>query len=150
MTAKIGRLLAIPLSARFKPATILLADLLGSLASVALILFLSGSQPDIRAVAIWAGALGTGLFLASIFPTTLSLVGSRMPVSGQVTGWFFVGAGAGAMSIPWLIGHLFESIGPQVTMLTILALLLLALGVFALLLAGNRSKDREPVPTLPQ
>jgi fucose permease len=76
-------------------------------------------------IVVWLGTCGLGLSMASIFPTTLSLAQGRMPISGAVTGWFFVGAGAGGMTLPWLIGQLFESIGPQVTMV-ILFLALLA------------------------
>ena len=42
----------------------------------------------------------------------------------------FVGASLGSMTLPWLIGQLFESVGPQVTMLTILGDLLVAVRRF--------------------
>jgi FHS family Na+ dependent glucose MFS transporter 1 len=144
----VGRLLAIPISTKFKPATMLFADLMGALASVGLILLFSGAGPALLTGTIWAGALGAGLFMASVFPTILSLVSSRMPVNGQVTGWFFVGSGAGAMSLPWLIGQLFERISPRATMWTILAALLLALFVFVLILAVTRPKSPGAAPDL--
>jgi fucose permease len=55
------------------------------------------------------------LFLASIFPTTLSLAERRMPISGKVTGWFCVGVGAGGVFLLWFMGPLFEGIGLHVT-----------------------------------
>jgi fucose permease len=73
--------------------------------------------------------------MASIFPTTILLAERRMTVTGQVTGWFFVGASAGGMCLPWLIGQLFESIGPQVVMITLLVDLILNLGILLILLA---------------
>jgi MFS transporter, FHS family, Na+ dependent glucose transporter 1 len=120
-----GRLLAIPIASRFSPGKILLADLLGCLASLALILW----GPNTLAV-VWTGAIGCGLFMASIFPTTLTLAEQQLAITGGMTRWFFVGAGAGGMTLPWLIGQLFESAGPRVTMFGILANLLLALLIY--------------------
>jgi FHS family Na+ dependent glucose MFS transporter 1 len=124
----VGRLVAIPLAIRLRPRAILLADLIGCLVSLGLFLVFPGS-----AAALWIGTLGLGFCLASIIPTTLAFVGRHMSVTGQATGWFFVGLGLGAMTVPWLIGQLFETIGPQVMMFTILADLALALGLFLLL-----------------
>ena len=124
-----GRLLAIPLAARLRPRTILLGDLIGCLASVAIILLWHGSL-----AALWVGALGLGLSMASIFPTTISFAARRMPTTGKVTSWFLVGGSLGAMSLPWLIGQLFDRIGPRVTMVIIMAALLVSCVVFALLI----------------
>ena len=92
-----GRLLAIPLALRLRARTILFFDLLGALLSVGALLI----WPGVWNV-IWAGTLGAGVCMASIFPTTLVLAERRMPLNGRVTGWFFVGAGAGGMGLPWL------------------------------------------------
>lgn len=135
----LGRLLAIPVSTRFRPRYVLLADLVGCLVSVGVIL-LSKSL-----VGVWLGTCGAGLCIASIFPTTISFAERRMTITGQVTGWFFVGSSLGGMFLPWLIGQLFESIGPRVTMLAILSDLMLALGVFAVLIlySARSVKSRE-------
>jgi fucose permease len=121
----VGRLLAIPIATRLQPSTVLLFDLLGCLASLLLILLGPNTLP-----VIWAGAIGCGLFMASIFPTTLTLAEQRLAITGGMTRWFFVGAGAGGMTLPWFIGQLFESAGPRITMFSILANLVLALFVF--------------------
>lgn len=121
----VGRLLAIPLAARFRPRTILLVDLLGCMAAVGLILVYPASL-----TVAWVGSIGAGLFMASVFPTTLSLAERRMPITGQVTSWFFVGASLGSMTVPYIIGQLFESTGPVVTMIAILVCLALAVGVY--------------------
>ncbi len=121
----VGRLLAIPLAARFRPRTILLVDLLGCMAAVGLILVYPASL-----TVAWVGSIGAGLFMASVFPTTLSLAERRMPITGQVTSWFFVGASLGSMTVPYIIGQLFESTGPVVTMIAILICLVLAVGVY--------------------
>jgi FHS family Na+ dependent glucose MFS transporter 1 len=63
----VGRLASIPLAVKFKPGMLLLADLIGCLIALILILAFPGSQ-----AAIWAGTAGVGLAMASIFPTMLS------------------------------------------------------------------------------
>jgi FHS family Na+ dependent glucose MFS transporter 1 len=125
----VGRLLAIPIAARLRPRTILLGDLAGCLLSVALILLWPGSF-----LAIWLGTIGLGLSMASIFPVTLSFAERRMTITGNVTGFFLVGASLGGMSMPWLIGQLFEPIGPQVAMWIIMANLVADLAVLIILI----------------
>jgi FHS family Na+ dependent glucose MFS transporter 1 len=120
----VGRLISIPLASRRQPQTLLLADLVGCVASVALLLL----GPRTPAVT-WMGTLGLGLSMASVFPAVISLAESRMAVTGRVTAWFFVGASLGGMSVPWLTGQLFESAGPQSMMAVILADLAMALGL---------------------
>ncbi len=121
----VGRLLAIPISARFAPSTILLIDFWGCLLSVGIILTWPTSFK-----AVWVGTLGTGLSMASIFPTLLTFAERRMKISGKVNGWFFGGSGLGGMTLPWFIGQVFESVGPRSTMITILIDVLIALGIF--------------------
>jgi len=124
----VGRLLAVPLAIRFPPHFILLSDCVGCLASLA-VLFL-GSQ---SLAATFAGTCGMGLSMASIFPAALSLAQGRMRITGQVTGWFFVGASAGGMVLPWMIGQFFESAGPRVTVVILLGDMVAAVGVLAVL-----------------
>ena len=81
-------------------------------------------------MAVWAGAVGVGLFMASIFPTAILLAGRRMQLTGFTTSLFFLGSSTGGMLMPLLIGQLFERLGPPVTMLVILSAVVLDLGVF--------------------
>jgi FHS family Na+ dependent glucose MFS transporter 1 len=136
----LGRLLAIPIATRFRPESMLLGDLIGSLASVLVILLWPASP-----VALWAGALGLGLCLASIFPTLMSLAEHKMAVTGSVTGWFLVASSAGGTSLPWLIGQLFEPVGPRVVMLAIAADLVATFAVWAAV-ALYRSGKQAPGP----
>ena len=140
----LGRLIGIPIAARFRPRTILLVDLLGCVTSVAFILTFAASETT-----IWVGAAGLGLFMASIFPTVLSWAERRMTMSGSATSFFLIGASIGAMTLPWIIGQLFESIGPQVTMVLILADLVAALAVFGVLMAyGGPPRPIEGLTTI--
>jgi FHS family Na+ dependent glucose MFS transporter 1 len=124
----LGRLLAIPIAVRLRPSAVLLSNLVGCLASLGVILLWPSSP-----AAMWLGTLGMGLSIASMFPTGISLAERRMPITGQVTGWILVGASAGIMCLPWIIGQLFESIGPQVAMFIIMIDIILALGIFVVI-----------------
>jgi FHS family Na+ dependent glucose MFS transporter 1 len=129
----VGRLLAIPIAARFRPRAILAGDLVGCLVSMGLILL----WPRSLAV-VWLGALGLGFSMASVFPTMISLAERRMTITGRVTSWFFVGASSGGMFLPWLIGQLFEPVGPRATMVAITVDLVVAVALFAALMFHAR------------
>jgi len=102
----LGRLLAVWVSTRVRPRTILYADFAGCLASLGLILFFRDSS-----TILWIGSVLLGISFASIFPTFLTLSEERMHVTGTMTGWFFVGGGIGGMILPWVIGQAFVRIG---------------------------------------
>jgi FHS family Na+ dependent glucose MFS transporter 1 len=110
----LGRLLGVWISSRVNTRTILSVDLAGCLASLGLIILGRDS-----ATLLWIGSIGLGFSMASIFPTILMLAGESLRVTGTITGWFLVGAGAGGMVLPWLIGQAFTVSGPY-TMMTII------------------------------
>jgi FHS family Na+ dependent glucose MFS transporter 1 len=133
-----GRLASIPIAQRFSPQQVLLGDLVGCVISVGAIVL----WPRVPWV-VWAGTFGAGLSMASMFPTMISLAERHMPITGAVTGWFFVGASTGGMTLPWLIGQLFPIIGPRVTVVAILVNVLLDVAIFtALLLFLRRTSQR--------
>jgi FHS family Na+ dependent glucose MFS transporter 1 len=136
----VGRLLAIPLAARFKPRVILFSNLFGALISIAMILLWKESF-----AAVCVGAIGFGLSMASIFPTTFSFAERRLTITGQVTGWFLVGASAGGMFLPWLIGQMFEKLGARVMMVIIFIDLVAALLVFVMLILNSSRKEIERI-----
>lgn len=125
-TFTVGRLLAVWVSTRLRPMTNLVVDLLGCMGSAGMILL----WPDSRA-ALWAGSIGLGLFMASIFPTMLVLAGERMWITGTVTGWFLFGGGTGGMILPWLVGQAFVAYGPGTMPVFILGSIVLNLLVLA-------------------
>ena len=131
----VGRLLSIPIATRFTPRTILLADLVGALVGIGLILVWSSSV-----IALSIGTIVVGFAIASIFPTMLSFAERHLTITGKMTGWLFVGASSGAMSFPWLIGQLFDSVGPRIVMFTIMGTLVMAMGLFGLLMAYSVDK----------
>ena len=125
-----GRLLSILLSARLRPRTLLMGGLAGAIASVAVIAVWPADP-----AALWLGAAGCGLCIGPMFAATVLLAERRMLISGATTAWFFVGTSCGAMTVPYIIGQLFEWRGPQMLLLAMAVVLLLAMLVLAALLA---------------
>ena len=125
----VSRLFSILLAVRLKPDQILWIDLVGSVASLALILVF----PD-KLWAIWAGSIGTGVFMASIFPTILNDAQTRMHMTGSITSWFFVGASLGGMALPFLIGQIIGSMGPIAIIYAVLASIVGSMILFGVLI----------------
>ena len=122
-----GRLVGIPIAARFGPGPIFAADAIGCSVAAGLLLLL----PD-SGTALWCATILAGLASASMFAAVIALAGTRLEITGRVTGWFFVGSSVSSMAIPWIIGQFFESVGPQVMPWIVLATLAAGLGVYLL------------------
>ena len=131
----LSRLVSIPISARVRPSQILMANFVGALLSLGLILF---RQENLNL--LWMGTFGFGFSIAPIFPTMLTFAGGRMAITGRVTGYFFLGATAGGMFLPWFIGQCFEKIGPQFVLHALLTDMLLAFIVFALIFSLGKKQ----------
>lgn len=131
----IGRLLGVPIGARFRPQAILLADLIGCFVSIGIALTRPGSI-----VAISLATVVAGLSMASIYPTALTFAERRMRITGLITGLLVVGGSVGGMIVPMIVGQLFEPFGPLVMMYTILVDLALALLVY-IVMVGYRSRE---------
>jgi MFS transporter, FHS family, Na+ dependent glucose transporter 1 len=142
-TFTLGRLLGIWVSTRARPATILVVDLLGCLASLGLILLWRDST-----IALWIGAIGLGLFMASVFPTMLMLAGERMRITGAMTGWFLAGASVGGMFLPWGIGQAFVRIGAgSMPVLVILTVVLNLLAILLFLVRPVKAFQADELPS---
>ena len=128
----IGRLLGVPIGARFRPRAILLTDIVGCFVSVGIAIIWPTSITAITVATVCAG-----LSMASIYPTALTFAERRMKITGQITGFLIVGGSVGGMIVPLVIGQMFESIGPRVMMLTILVDLLLLLVVYVVLVSRH-------------
>lgn len=135
----VGRVISIPLALKLKPKTMLLIDLIGAVASVGVILLLPGWPP-----AVWIGTIGLGLSIASMFPSSLNYAERLMPISGRVTSLLLVGANAGSMVLPWVIGQRFESAGPQSMMVTFFIVLTAALLLLLAIRRYGRRFEGQP------
>lgn len=133
-----GRLVSIPLATRFAERTVLLADLVGSLGFVALMLLFPHS-----ATVLWIAACGAGFAMASIFPTMISFAQRHMTITGQITSLFLAGSSLGSMTLPLLIGQLFDRIGPAVMVIFVAAALGIELALYSLLLIVVARKNGQ-------
>ncbi len=133
MAIMIGRLISIPVVARFKLERIILIYLLGAVLSAGILYFLRA-----HALAVWVGSIGMGLSMSALFPSTYTLVQQRMKLSGKLTGMVWAMGSLGAMTLPWLIGQRIERIGPASLMQTMLIVWILALGIFLVAVQSRR------------
>lgn len=136
-----GRFIAIPIASRLRPAIILTIDLIGCLISIGAILIFPSSPQ-----ALWIGTIGAGVFMASIFPTMITLAQEKLTVTGKITSWFFVGASSGGMLLPWVVGQFFEPIGPQTVMIAIFTSLVAAFLVLGSIILNNKKHQLSPTP----
>ena len=77
------------------------------------------------------------LFMASIFPTVLTLAESFMPISGKVATVFVVGASLGELALPAAVGHMFVNIGAISFAWAILLFSLVSVAIFILVLKAG-------------
>jgi fucose permease len=77
-----------------------------------------------------------------------TLAERRMTLTGKVTSWFFVGASAGGMFFPWLMGQIFERISPQAIMFVLLGNLILAFVFYGFVMRAGEPvrEDRVKIP----
>lgn len=137
-----GRLLAVPVSTRLSTRRILHFSLVGAVLSAGVILVANRS-----AAALWAGTVGLGLFIAALYPGSMSYAGERITISGRATGYLVTGSNLGAMALPWLIGQFFDRSGALSTMTITAAALLAALVLFTFI-ARNAALQRKNHPTI--
>jgi FHS family Na+ dependent glucose MFS transporter 1 len=138
----VARLVATLLSARWKAARLIYLSLAGCVAGAAVLLL----GPASRALA-WVGAAVFGFFVGPLVANTMTVAGERMPITGRVAGIFVVGISLGGLFLPWLIGQLFEPLGPGVMPAAVLATSAVAVGCF---LGVQRCAAAAPSPPAPR
>jgi MFS transporter, FHS family, Na+ dependent glucose transporter 1 len=137
----LGRLIAVPLARKIKPATMLIGNFVFSVLFLAVILVWPVSP-----IMIWVGSAGLGFALSSVFPTLLALGETRLKITGAVTGLFFLGSSLGGTVVPMLLGQIYEYIGSYQLMLTLFALTCVGLIVLvSMILASNRVGEKTRV-----
>lgn len=130
----LGRLISVPLARKIAPSRLLIGNFVLAISFLGLIILF-----PVHSTSIWIGSIGLGLSLSSIFPTLMALAESRMKITGAVTGYFFFGVSIGGMTIPMLLGQIFEYLGSYELML---ALFILACAGFAILIAVIIASNR--------
>jgi FHS family Na+ dependent glucose MFS transporter 1 len=134
LSVMFGRLLAIPVAARFKLDKIITVYLIGATCNAAILYFLRDS-----AFAVWLGSVGMGVSIAALFPSTYTLIQQKMSLSGKLTGIVWAMGSLGAMFIPWFIGQEIDARGAASMMLIMLVIWILALSIFFAALRAPKS-----------
>ncbi len=117
----LGRFVANQIAKWFVLERVLVINLTGCIIGMILLYLFRASE-----LMLWGGTFWVGFSMSSTFPTMMSLASSRLHVTGKTTSWFLLGATAGGMVLPLLIGQWFESVGPEVMIYMILASLFFA------------------------
>jgi FHS family Na+ dependent glucose MFS transporter 1 len=134
----LGRLAATLLSARLKPLAMLLASLGGCLAAV-IALLAWPRQPEM----LWAATAVFGFFIGPLFAGIFNLAGDTMTLTGRITGLFLVGTSIGSLALRWLIGQMFEPLGPVSMPVSLAVSLAAALACTALIGLASARHDRR-------
>ncbi len=115
----IGRLLSIP-AARWPARQVIPVAVGGAL----LMLVLLMAFPTSGAV-LWPVVIGTGFFMAPVWPMGFTLAGQSIPLSGRASSLILLGDSFGGMLLPTLVGKVIEAVGAgAMTYLVTLSLLL--------------------------
>ena len=133
-----GRAVTIVLALKVKAT----AQLGGSVVGAALSLLVLIIWPD-SVAAVWIATAAYGLSLAGLFPGSITLASEHLRMTGGVTGLFLVGSSLGAMTVPWLIGQFFESVGPRVFPLFLTAVILASMVLLVVILLLLRRRDSD-------
>lgn len=98
-----GRLLAIPLATRLRPAMMLVSDLAGALIASVLMLTLTPRGVPGGAPLAWIAFGALGLAHASIYPTIITHAERCMRVTGRIASIFVVSGAIGEAALPFAV-----------------------------------------------
>ena len=102
----VGRLGAVAIAARVRPVVLLIgACVLSSTAGIALVVARGNGAP------VWIATVLFAFGLAPQFASMIAFASEHLPLTGSATSWFLAAAAVGALTVPWIIGQLFSSVG---------------------------------------
>lgn len=111
----LGRLVAVGVATRMGSGRMLAIAGAISIGAAAVL-----AASDGRAAPVWAGTVLFGVAIAPLYPTMLAYVGDHFPLTGSATSWFVAGSAIGGLTLPWMIGQLFDHLGPGAMPVTVL------------------------------
>ena len=129
LTFTIGRLISIPLAARLAPQRMIAAALAGCL-----IILLTALLLPMTSSLVWIMAVALGLCMAPIWPSGFTLAGQSLKLTARVSGIILLGDSLGGMILPWLVGQVLDSVGPQSLMVLVFTSLMFNLAAFIAIL----------------
>ena len=135
-----GRMVAVGVATRLGTATMLVATG-GAAIAGATVVAVSGGRPGF----VWVGTIVFGLSIAPLYPTMLAFVGDHVPLSGTATSWFVAASAVGGLTLPWMIGLLFDHLGPGAMPVTVLVATVLTIG-WVLVIRATLASTGPPAP----
>jgi MFS transporter, FHS family, Na+ dependent glucose transporter 1 len=94
---------------------------------------------------VWILAAALGFCMAPIWPSGFTLAGRSVRLTSRVSGIILLGDSLGFMVLPWVVGQVLQSVGPQaMTTLVFLSLV----GNLAAFAAIMRLRRTTPAPAL--
>ncbi|KAK2571425.1 Sodium-dependent glucose transporter 1 [Acropora cervicornis] len=115
----VGRFVSIPVAMYVKPPTMLMINL--------------------SEAALWLGTSGAGLFMSSVFPTSIALAEYYIDLTAPVTSVMIVSAALGELILPLVVGQVFERLGPVSFLAIAFCACFMALMIFILLRSAEKS-----------
>jgi FHS family Na+ dependent glucose MFS transporter 1 len=144
LTFTIGRLISVPLAARFTPQQMIAAALFGCL-----IVLLLASVIPMTSTLVWVMALAVGFCMAPVYPSGFTLAGRSVKLTARVSGIILLGDSFGGMILPWLVGQVLDATGPQALVTLVLASLVFNVVAFVAImrLRSDQPKTAELAKT---
>lgn len=139
----VGRFISILVSVFLVPDKMLFVNLFGCFTAISFILYLHQFS-----LALWIGSGAFGLFMSSVFPSTLSLAEHYIDVTGSITSILIVSSATGEMVFPLLVGKAFAREGPLSFLVIGLLVCIFALFVFLILRMIARAQINQSVHDL--
>ncbi|KAL8610253.1 hypothetical protein ACOMHN_038948 [Nucella lapillus] len=129
----LGRMIAVPLAARFTAAFMLLVNITGC--SIALLLTLLFRWNHVM---IYLGTCSVGVFVSSMSPTVMSMCEQFIDINPTITTCLVVVAALGEALCPIIVGNLVVNVGPSSFLAFCLTFSLTSVLLYwALLMAGR-------------
>jgi FHS family Na+ dependent glucose MFS transporter 1 len=138
----VGRLIGIPIAARVSPGRILFANTLLCVLGTALMLVAASA-----ATPMLAGVLIFGIGIGPLFATAIAFAEQNITLTGMANGLFLAGGSLSSMTIPLLIGRVFESVGAYMLPFVTLLVMTAAAGILALLFRAAGARSPVVVPS---
>lgn len=137
----VGRVAAIFLSQLLSSLFMTVSHLVAACCA-ALALLLDAHQHTASTSDLWHYTALFGLFMSSIFPSAFHCIDSYVSLDGRAASAIMVGAAAGEMFLPMLMGHLWDSHGPSSFPSVVFAAAVTMCVLFSVLWAYLQSKSR--------
>ncbi len=141
LTFTVGRLLSVPLAARWAPRRVIAWALFGCVLCVGLVSILPGSL-----ALLWLAALGLGMCMAPVYPSGFTLAVQGIRLSARASSIILLGDSIGGMILPWLVGVVLKAAGPRAMVHLVLGSLVCDLAAFAGLLWARGRAVEQPRP----